>query len=153
MNKLTKRLDELLGRVLLWVWCCITFSRPSMVRDYGTTDGGTEDRLFILGFVLICGVTIQTFIYEWFSWWYIFLYISLGLFLCAKDEIAAAKYRREAAIQKERESSWQPYNGEKYSGKVNIELIDGAMIWNVDSSQLEKHSGHIKKWMPKSVIR
>lgn len=150
LNKITRQVDNLLGNVLLWAWCCTTFSRPSAVREKCTNDNDGTVRLLILFFVVLIGFAIQTFICEWFSWWYVLIYFSLALFLCLKDEVASAKNRKEVAIQKEIGSHWQSYNGEKITGKVNIELLDGNVLWNVDSSHLEENSGNIKKWMHKN---
>ena len=150
MNRLTNRLDNLLGEVLLWAWCCTTFSRPSAVREQCTKDNSGGIRILILFFGVVVGFSIQTFIYEWFSWWYVLTYFSLALLFCLKDEIESAKNRKEVALQKEKESPWQPYNGENITGNVNIELLDGNILWNVDSSHLEKNSDNIKKWMQKN---
>lgn len=142
------RLDSILGNFFMAALCCLTFSRPSSLNEHET-----GVRLLWFCSMVLFGHTIQFFVYEWFSWWYVFIYVSFILFLFIKDNIATARYQKEKAIEKERKSLWQPYNGEKYFGKVNIELLDGQMIWNVDGSELETHSGRIKKWMPKSVIR
>jgi hypothetical protein len=87
---------------------------------------------------------------EYFSWWYILGYASFISFLSVRKCISTVRYDREAAIQKEKNSAWQPYtSGVDFTGRVNIELKNGTIIWNVDSSKLIEMGAEIKKWMAK----
>lgn len=86
----------------------------------------------------------------YFSWWYLLGYAAFISFLSVRKWVRTARYDREAAVQKEKNSAWQPYtSGVDYSGRVNIELKNGKIIWNVDSSKLIEMGGGIKKWMAK----